>query len=63
MTGGRKMKRAAMDGAVTRQTGEKRGRSQAWWEEGELDDSAAHHSRVCVQTLVKFWKKKRFALQ
>lgn len=52
-----------MDGAVTRQAGEKRGRSQAWWEEGELDDSAAHHSRVCVQTLVKFWKKKRFALQ
>lgn len=45
-----------MDGA-----GEKRGRSQARWEEGELDDSAAH--RVCVQTLVKFWKKKRLALQ
>lgn len=54
--GGRKTKRAAMDGA-----GEKRGRSQARWEEGELDDSAAH--RVCVQTLVKFWKKKRLALQ
>lgn len=28
-----------------------------------VDDSDAHHSRVCVRTPVRFWKKKRAALQ
>lgn len=28
-----------------------------------VDNSVAHHSQVCVQTLVRFWKKKRVALQ
>lgn len=60
MTGGRKMKEEGW--TVWRQGNreEKRGR---WWEGKGVDNSDAHHSQVCVQTLVRFWKKKRVALQ
>lgn len=51
---------------VWRQGNEEKRRGR-WWawvgEERGVDNSDAHHSQVCVQTLVRFWKKKRVALQ
>lgn len=49
---------------ATRQQGEKKGKVVGLVvEEKGVDNSDAHHSQVCVQTLVRFWKKKRVALQ
>lgn len=43
---------------------EKRGDVGGLGGRGEgVDNSAAHHSQVCVQTPVRVWKKKRVALQ
>lgn len=53
-----------MGGMVTRPHFQKKGKVVGVAvEERGVDDFAAHHSQVCVQTLLRFWKKKRVALQ
>lgn len=49
-----------MDGMATRQQGERKGKVVGLLGEGEgVDNPAAHHSQVCVQTLVGFLEEEK----